>query len=108
MSSAPQRKRDERHQTVVGFYPANSASGFAAGVSNASGWISGTYHNVMPMGGGTTSLPYLSAGVYTSSTSQEGYEPELSEQILKLAKKPPVAVFDSPEEMMEWLDNASK
>jgi len=37
---------------------------------------------------------------------EEEYDPGLAEQILKLAKQSPVEVFDSSEELMDWLDTA--
>ena len=34
----------------------------------------------------------------------DDYDPSLVEQILRLAKETPAVVFESAEELMEWLD----
>lgn len=121
MSPAPLKvRKHERHDTVVGLYPTNSSAGLVAHVYNAIGWTAGMTGTLIPTGmtltnahivgnvRATMTLAQISAGVSASSAPEEECDSELAEQILKLAEKSPAAVFKSPEDLMSWLDNATK
>jgi hypothetical protein len=110
MTEAAHKEREREHPhrgVVVGFSASTSAH-----VPQISTTTMGTDAGWLMLGGvrysesgGTLVLPNTITGTGTSSIREQGYAEEFAEQILRLAKEPPVAEFESTEELMDWLDD---
>jgi hypothetical protein len=56
----------------------------------------------------TTTLTASAVLTRVRNEPESKYDPELATQVARLAKSSPAAVFNTPEELMDWLDNPQK
>ncbi len=124
MTAHKARERERRDRgVVIGFFPSTSSHVPQINTTTIGtgthGWVipgtvTSTYGRLISgsviysEGGGTVVLPNAVTISGTSPIPEQTYDEELAEQILRLAKEPPVAEFESTEELMDWLDDIDK
>jgi hypothetical protein len=108
------KERDRGHAAIVSFF---TLSGTQTKISTTTattafvdvGSVGGIASDFMWVPSGWGAGRFATAGAVTTSLREkEECDPELAEQILQLAKEPPAAVFDSPDKLMDWLDDIEK
>ncbi len=80
-----------------------NSSGAAYALPVGVGTVAGMFRDVTAAYVPTSTHPVPPAGA-----QEDHYYPEVIDELVRLAKEPPGAVFDTPEELMGWLDDPRK
>jgi hypothetical protein len=100
----------ERKRRVVSFRGgfgavfSNTGPQVVVNVTNGTVGSMDQYHSFDASGSVTIGMQAATGAVLPESD----YDLQLAEQIARLTKMPPAKVFDTPEELMDWLDDPRK